>query len=371
VGTHSHLCYDFYQKPAGDARPAGIVADVDHWLVFCGTNGANRRSFFANGLNVGTTTLPATVTQDCGDFDLGINTSPDYPSEDSDFAVAEVIVWDGALDDDELRAAGAFLREATLGIRDAPPPFEDDMHAWFASADLKRVASAAEWSSRVGSFQVAVTAGNAEVRRLAGAGAGLQRVSAVHGNTSTTLRFEANDDGERVIPQGTFSMCTVARYDGLDNMQTIWNFENGEGSRLETTWGHAGGGQYGDSGFGRLSFVHMCNTQDWIHNSDSPDAKIASSKDDWVVFCGTNGAHRSSFYANGVRIPALRVGATECSAQNGIAVGINLATATKPPVDFAVAELVTWNRALTDDELRRASNYLRRTVLGHAVSEKE
>jgi len=65
------------------------------------------------------------------------------------------------------------------------------------------------------------------------------------------------------------------------------------------------------------------------------------------------------------------VGATECSAPNGIAVGINLASATKPPVDFAVAELVTWNRALTDDELRRASNYLRRTVLGHAVSEKE
>ena len=90
------------------------------------------------------------------------------------------------------------------------------------------------------------------------------------------------------------------------------------------------------------------------------------------MFCGTNGAHRSSFYANGVRIPAIRrVGATECSAPNGIAVGINLASATTPPVDFAVAELVTWNRALTDDELRRASNYLRRTVLGHAVSEKE
>ena len=374
VGTHSHLCYDFYQNPAGDARPAGIVADVDHWLVFCGTNGANRRSFFANGLNVGTTTLPARVTQDCGDFDLGINTYPNqpYPGENSDFAVAEVIVWDGALDDDELRAAGAFLREATLGIRDAPPPFEDDMHAWFASADLKRVASAGEWSSRVGSFQVAVTAGSAEVRRLAGAGAGLQRVSAVHGTTATTLLFGANANGERVIPEGTFSMCTVARYDGLDNMQTIWNFENGDGSSLVTIWGHAGGGPHGTSGFGHLSFVHMCNTHDWIYNRDSPDAKIASSKDDWVVFCGTNGAHRSSFYANGVRIPAIRrVGATECSAPNGIAVGINLASATTPPVDFAVAELVTWNRALTDDELRRASNYLRRTVLGHAVSEKE
>ena len=92
----------------------------------------------------------------------------------------------------------------------------------------------------------------------------------------------------------------------------------------------------------------MCNTHDWIYNRDSPDAKIASSKDDWVVFCGTNGAHRSSFYANGVRIPAIRrVGATECSAPNGIAVGINLASATTPPVDFAVAELVTWNRAVS------------------------
>jgi hypothetical protein len=63
------------------------------------------------------------------------------------------------------------------------------------------------------------------------------------------------------------------------------------------------------------------------------------------------------------------VSGDECSATGGTAVGINLGTGGHS--DFAVAELVTWNRALTDDELRRASNYLRRTVLGHAVSEKE
>jgi hypothetical protein len=298
------------------------------------------------------------------DFDFGINRQ----DEKSDFAVAEVIVWDGALDDAELRAAGAFLREATLGIRDAPPPFEDDMHAWFASADLNSVASAAEWSSRVGSFQVAVTAGDAEVRRVAGAGAGLQRVSAVHGTTSTALRFGANVDGKRVIPQGTFSMCTVARYDGSAK-QTIWSFEN-----AHMVWGHAGGGTHGVSGNGHLSFVFMCKS-DWLHNPDSTvalDAKIASSKDDWVVFCGTNGMRRSSFYANGVRIPAATVSGDECSATGGTAVGINLGTdGSGTDSDFAVAELVTWNRALTDDEFRRASNYLRRTVLGHAVSEKE
>ena len=363
VGT-GYLCDGFYQRRY---NPAGIVADPGDWLVYCGTNGAHRRSFFANGLNVGLTTNPASVTENCVDFDLAINRLND--GELSDFAVAEVIVWDGALDDDELRAAGAFLREATLGIRDAPPPFEDDMHAWFASADLNGVASAAEWSSRVGSFQVAVTAGSAEVRRLAGAGAGLQRVSAVHGTTSTALRFGANVDGERVIPQGTFSMCTVTRYDGVAK-QTIWNFENSGG----IVWGHAGGGPYGVSSLGHLSFVFMCNS-DWLYNDGNGavalDAKIASSKDDWVVFCGTNGKYRSSFYANGVRIPAAQVGATECSSTGGTAVGINTATDPAGHADFAVAELVTWNRALTDDELRRASNYLRRTVLGHAVSEKE
>ena len=359
VGT-AFLCDGFYQSRY---TPAGIVAGLNDWLVFCGTNGAHRRSFFANGLNVGVTTLPASVTENCVDFDFGINRQ----WEKSDFAVAEVIVWDGALDDAELRAASAFLREATLGIRDAPPPFEDDMHAWFASADLNSVASAAEWSSRVGSFQVAVTAGDAEVRRVAGAGAGLQRVSAVHGTTSTALRFGANVDGKRVIPQGTFSMCTVARYDGSAK-QTIWSFEN-----AIMVWGHAGGGDNGVSGNGHLSFVFMCNSgAGWLHNPASTvalDAKIASSKDDWVVFCGTNGMRRSSFYANGVRIPAATVSGDECSATGGTAVGINLGTGGHS--DFAVAELVTWNRALTDDEFRRASNYLRRTVLGHAVSEKE
>jgi hypothetical protein len=123
----------------------------------------------------------------------------------------------------------------------------------------------------------------------------------------------------------------------------------------------------------------MCNSDygndgGWLHHPDNTvalDAKIASSKDDWVVFCGTNGMRRSSFYANGVRIPAGTVNSGECSATGGTAVSINLGTDTRGYSDFAVAELVTWNRALTDDELRRASNYLRRTVLGHAVSEKE
>jgi hypothetical protein len=367
-----------------DENPAGIVADSEDWLVLCGTNGAKRRAFFANGLNVGVSALdptvaesralPVSVAESCGDFDIVINKPGESDPQSSDFAVAEVIVWDGALDDAELRAAGAFLREATLGIQNAPPPFEDDMHAWFASADLNGVASAAEWSSRVGSFQVAVTAGDAEVRRVAGAGAGLQRVSAVHGTTSTALRFGANVDGERVIPEGTFSMCTVARYDGLANTQAIWSFEN-----ANMAWGHAGGGLEGVSRNGHLSFVFMCNSDygndgGWLHHPDNTvalDAKIASSKDDWVVFCGTNGMRRSSFYANGVRIPAGTVNSGECSATGGTAVSINLGTDTRGYSDFAVAELVTWNRALTDDELRRASNYLRRTVLGHAVSEKE
>jgi len=119
----------------------------------------------------------------------------------------------------------------------------------------------------------------------------------------------------------------------------------------------------------------MCNSgAGWLHNPASTvalDAKIASSKDDWVVFCGTNGMRRSSFYANGVRIPAATVSGTSARRRGARRWASTWGPTTRGYSDFAVAELVTWNRALTDDEFRRASNYLRRTVLGHAVSEKE
>ena len=91
------------------------------------------------------------------------------------------------------------------------------------------------------------------------------------------------------------------------------------------------------------------------------------------MHCGTNGALRSSFYANGVKVPSLSattIGA-ECAATGGQTISANAFSAALSDSHFAVAEIMTWNRALTDDELRRASNYLRRTVLGHAVSEKE
>ena len=353
-------------------KPAGIVRGDNHWLVLCGTNGPRRRSVFANGLSVGNANVYAThSTTKCNDMDFGINAFPGRTSattEKSDFAVAEVLVWKGALDDGELRAAGAYLREATLGIED-PPPFLDDMHAWFASDDLRSAQSVAGWKSRVGDFTADVTRGSAEVRRLAGAGAGpLKKVTAVHGTTATSVRFIPNVAGQhKVLPEGTFSLCTVARYDGASQNQIIHNI-------VGTVWGHAGGGAGGTSGYGHLSFLALCNGG-WRYNTANQalDSRIASTKKDWVVHCGTNGALRSSFYANGVKVPSLSattIGA-ECAATGGQTISANAFSAALSDSHFAVAEIMTWNRALTDDELRRASNYLRRTVLGHAVSEKE
>jgi len=94
---------------------ANKLADDTDWLVMCGTN-RHAANLLANGAEAG--------VDGQGDIDLRINSGWGMPGEASDFAVAELIVWDRALSEAEMRIESDRLHHLILGnpAPDPPPP---------------------------------------------------------------------------------------------------------------------------------------------------------------------------------------------------------------------------------------------------------
>lgn len=92
----------------------GTLEDRADWLVMCGSNGGGGGQMLANGVGLENDGL--------GDYTLHINSGWSMPGEASDFAVAEVIVWDRALTDDELRHQSSRLHHLLLGNPTPLPP---------------------------------------------------------------------------------------------------------------------------------------------------------------------------------------------------------------------------------------------------------
>jgi hypothetical protein len=343
----AHMCNTW--KTSYNSQPSGVVELMDDWLVFCGTNALGRRAFFANDVNTGT----SAGAGDCDDFALGAgpfsgvfaNTATDA----SDFALADLLVWNVSLSEIQLAEMSRYLRATVLGVSAKKAPFEDSMHAWFASADLRSGGTA--WTSRVGNHVADVAAGIASVAATDGHGA-RKKVLAMHGTYQTQYNFGGTISGEKVIPNSEWSMCSVARYDGVYRNRLLQ-------ASASVVWGHYGGGQGGTAKLGRLSSGYLCGT--WVTRDSATRAGVADDWDDWVVFCGSNGGGRASYYANGVQ-----VGVSSLGLGNGCK-DLSVALNTYQPnevTDFAIAELMTWNRALTDVEMMQVTHYLRAEVLG-------
>ena len=104
--------YDMWVTSAYHA----LAAPTD-WLVMCGTNaGASPQLKLANGVSVGT------ADGGTGGTSIGINLGQSAPGSNSDFEIAELIVWDRALDGTEMTAASDALLGRVLGLYPPPPP---------------------------------------------------------------------------------------------------------------------------------------------------------------------------------------------------------------------------------------------------------
>jgi len=257
-----------------------------------------------------------------------------------------LLVWNSVLSYEEMMQVTRYLKYNVLGYV-APPPApppppeapplsipegvpKDGLVAWFAS---KR--ASADWKSQVGDLTADVKEGKPSVKAEAGHGAAGE-VMALYGDTSDKI------DLGKILPS-TYTICSLTRYATTDR-RYMGRILIGGGK--STNWLHGHWAQ-------RRGVSHY---DGWMTNVDSKGIV-----DDWLIMCGTNGASRQ--FVDGDDVATGR-----SSTQGDLSVGINYA----PPggccggevSNWAVAEILTWSRVLSEDEMRSVTSYLRYDVLG-------
>ncbi|EJK52184.1 hypothetical protein THAOC_28574, partial [Thalassiosira oceanica] len=155
-----------------------------------------------------------------------------------------------------------------------------------------------------------------------------KEVTALKGTTLDSINF-----GD--VIKTVFTICSVTRYTG----GAFGRILNGEGA----DWLH---GHHGWSNGGKAGVAHY---QGWKTKSDGTNVNPIT---DWVVMCGTNAGSQLKL-VNGVSK------GTADGGQGGVTLWINGGKyMPEESSDFAVAEVMVWDRGLTSDEMYSASNYL-------------
>jgi len=294
---------------------------VDDWLVMCGTNKGQRA--YVDGVNVAT----ADRNGASGNKYLGINYAKDMTccandADVTDWAVAEVMTWTRSLSDVEMLQVTRYLQSLIIAAR-APIPTAG-LYAWFESQNAGE-----SWPSSVGTLVGTVVGGTVEIKAESGRGAN-QPVRALYGNTASKFDFGL------ALPGNTWTLCTLSRYTGSNKGRII----QGSGNVLHGHWN------------ARRGVAHY---EGWVTPSENRGVV-----DDWLVMCGTNNGQRA--YVDGVNIAT----ADRSGASGNKYLGINYAKDACCPnevSDWAVAEVMTWTRSLSADEMLQVTRYLQSVVL--------
>ena len=291
------------------------VPSHNDWLVMCGNNKGvvfvgNERRNIAVGEG---------VLQNA-DFNLFINEG--QTSESSDFGVMEVITWDRALSEDEMWTSMEYLNwklQETLPHHPAAP---SSMVAWFKSED-----ASPEWQSAVGSWQGRVTRGS--ITRKVEAGSGATRpVAYLAGDSNAGYDF-----GKIMKPD--FTICSITRYVEGGRMGRI--LQNSNPNFFHGHHQHRTGVAY----YGTwVTFNHV------------------SSNTDWLVMCGNN---KGLLYVGKDQ--------TDIGIRDGVLhdadFNLYINEHTEETSDFGVMEVITWNRALSEDEMWTSMEYLNWKLQAH------
>ena len=191
------------------------------------------------------------------------------------------------------------------------------MVAWFKSEDANPV-----WKSAVGNWQGRVTKGS--ITRKVEAGNGATRpVAYLAGDPNSGYDF-----GKIMKPD--FTICSISRYVAGGSMGRILQ----SGHHPNFLHGHHGQ---------RTGVAHY-NT--WVTRWDVP------SNTDWLVMCGNNKG--VVYVGNDQRNIAVRHGHPH---GEDFHLYINEGFANEAS-DFGVMEVITWNRALSEDEMWTSMEYL-------------
>ena len=219
----------------------------------------------------------------------------------------------------------------------SPPPWtprESAPFAWFkhGTFDLaaKRWANAGSGGMR---YDAKLSGDTLQSLGARGHGAD-NHVTALSGSRSDSVDFGH-------IIRGEFTICSVTRYTSNERYakQRVLN-----GNLVNWLHGH-------HSGRAGVAFYNR-----WM----TPTRDHVSPNTDWVVMCGTNmGTHAQM--ANGAE-----VGHSTSDGTGATGIGINWGRSMpREASDFAIAELIVWDRSLTAQEMRQESSRLHHLLLGN------
>ena len=192
----------------------------------------------------------------------------------------------------------------------------DGLYSWFKSSDLK---DGTNWVSAVGDFVAKPLSGSVEVTATTG-NLAEGEVVAVSGTTASSYTFGGD------ILHSKYTICSLTRYNG-DTRRRILT-----GTRSNWLHGHW------NSGAGVAYY------EGWMGASSGQVDDL-----EWVVLCGTS----TSILLHGETV-ATR--SNEIAGDQGVVINSGVAVETS---DWMVAEVITWDRALSEAEMQAASAYLR------------
>ena len=198
--------------------------------------------------------------------------------------------------------------------------------AWYKSSALGQTGNGGtKWASSVGSLVAKPLAGTVETVTTTGNGAnGLVRM--VTGATTASYTF-----GD--ILKDQYTICSMTRYTGSHKTRIL------QGSKNNWLHGHHDGG------------AGVAHYGGWLGQQSTRLTNV----DDWVVLCGTS------------KILMLD-GKTVATRSNHIpgnqGVVINSGGYGHEKSDWGVAEVIAWNRALSEKEMQDASAYLKQILDG-------
>ena len=201
---------------------------------------------------------------------------------------------------------------------------QEGLFAWFKSSELGETGNGgSKWVSTVGDFTAQPTSGTVQTVTSTGHGASAP-VRAVKGGTSSKYTFGK-------ILADKYTICSLTRYTGSNKLRIL------TGGR--TNWLH---GHHGNK-------AGVAHYDGWLGKVENRVTPI----DDWVVLCG----HSQALFLRGKKV------ATRSDQIAGNqAVVIHAGPNFREKSDWAVAEVITWDRALSDKEMEDASAYLQKIL---------
>lgn len=337
AGTDTNVLHGHWNGYAGIAYYHSWVTSPERgsastgWVVLCG--GIESAHILVDGrLQIDYSAVPVQG--------LAVNAGGCcWTGDASDFTFMELAVWDRKLSSEEMADATKFFEwKLQVGaalypengttymtlpeLQVAADPTPRGMVAWFKSSTISN-----GWTSSIGNFVSVIT--NAIVKSGSGQGA-FQPVQYLQGGSNSTIDF-----GAVLAPRHT--ICSVTRYTDKAAQGVILTTD------ADSNYSH---GHYN----GRVGIaVYDDVLRTFEHRN------VGSTH--WLVFCGSNGG-------GSVFDGTMQVHVNQRGHRGGNDDGYRKLMINRPQIpqnlksNFAVMEVITWNRVLSDHEMSNAAVYL-------------